>query len=67
MRLIYGLFNLFLHLKLVCVVSGQTEASMGFLYEPRYEKTGFLHMRKTKTQTSFGVTAKLIRVSVFTK
>ena len=30
-------------------------------YEPRYEKTGFLHnYAKTKTQISFAVTAKLI-------
>ena len=34
-------------------------------YEPRYEKTGFLHMRKTKTQISFEVTAKLIWAFVF--
>ena len=37
------------------------------IFKPRYEKTGFLHMRKhnfayakTKTQISFAVTAKLI-------
>ena len=35
------------------------------VFEPRYEKTGFLHMRKTKTQISFVVTAKLISASVF--
>ena len=35
------------------------------LFEPRYEKTGFLHMRKTKTQISFAVTAKLINDFVF--
>ena len=29
------------------------------------EKTGFLHMRKTKTQISFAVTAKLISAFVF--
>ena len=33
--------------------------------EPRHEKTGFLHMRKTKTQISFAVTAKLISTFVF--
>ena len=32
-------------------------------YEPRREKTGFLHMRKT--QISFAVTAKLISAFVF--
>ena len=35
------------------------------LLEPRREKTGFLHMRKTKTQISFAVTAKLISAFVF--
>ena len=35
------------------------------IFEPRREKTGFLHMRKTKTQISFAVTAKLIRAFVF--
>ena len=35
------------------------------LYEPRLEKTGFLHMRKQKTQISFAVTAKLISAFVF--
>ena len=34
-------------------------------YEPRYEKTGFLHMRKQKMQISFAVTAKLISAFVF--
>ena len=34
-------------------------------FEPRHEKTGFLHMRKTKTQISFTVTAKLISAFVF--
>ena len=34
-------------------------------YEPRHEKTSFLHMRKTKTQMSFAVTAKLISAFVF--
>ena len=33
--------------------------------EPRREKTGFLHMRKTETQISFAVTAKLISAFVF--
>ena len=33
--------------------------------EPRREKTGFLHMRKQKTQISFAVTAKLISAFVF--
>ena len=33
--------------------------------EPRYEKTNNLHMRKTKTQISFAVTAKLISAFVF--
>ena len=28
-------------------------------FEPRHEKTNVLHMRKTKTQISFAVTAKL--------
>ena len=36
-----------------------------FTFEPRYEKTGFLHMRKTKMQISFAVTAKLISAFVF--
>ena len=35
------------------------------IYGPRREKTGFLHMRKTKTQISFAVTAKLISAFVF--
>ena len=34
-------------------------------FEPRREKTGFLHMRKTKMQISFAVTAKLISAFVF--
>ena len=34
------------------------------IYEPRREKTGFLHMRK-QTQISFAVTAKLIGAFVF--
>ena len=34
-------------------------------YEPRREKTSFLHMRKTKTQISFAVTAKLISAFIF--
>ena len=34
-------------------------------YEPRYEKTGFLHMLK-QTQISFTVTAKLISAFAFT-
>ena len=36
-----------------------------FINEPCREKTGFLHMRKTKTQNSFAVTAKLISAFVF--
>ena len=37
-----------------------------FIYEPRREKTGFLHnYAKTKTQISFAVTAKLISAFVF--
>ena len=35
------------------------------LYEPRHEKTGFLHMQKKKMQISFAVTAKLISIFVF--
>ena len=35
------------------------------IYEPRHEKTGLLHMRKTKMQISFAVTVKLIRAFVF--
>ena len=35
------------------------------LFETRREKTGFLHMCKTKTQISFAVTAKLISAFVF--
>ena len=35
------------------------------LSEPRYEKTGFLHNAKTKTQISFAVTTKLISAFVF--
>ena len=34
-------------------------------FEPRHEKTGFLHMRKQKTQISFAATAKLISAFVF--
>ena len=34
-------------------------------YEPCHGKTGFLHMRKTKAQISFVVTAKLISAFVF--
>ena len=34
-------------------------------FEPRREKTGFLHMLKTKLQISFAVTAKLISAFVF--
>ena len=41
------------------------DLSSASLYEPRHEKTGFLHMQKTKTQISFAVTAKLISVFVF--
>ena len=33
--------------------------------EPCQEKTGYLHMQKTKTQISFAVTAKLISAFVF--
>ena len=33
--------------------------------EPRHEKTGFLHMRKKKSQISFAVTAKMISAFVF--
>ena len=35
------------------------------LFELRHEKTNILHMRKTKTQISFAVTAKLISAFVF--
>ena len=35
------------------------------LVEPRYEKTGFLHMRKKKTEIIFAVTVKLISAFVF--
>ena len=38
---------------------------MQTIYEPRCEKTGFLHIRKTKMQISFVVTAKLISAFVF--
>ena len=34
-------------------------------FEPRHEKTNVLHMRKTKTQISFAVSAKLISAFVF--
>ena len=34
------------------------------LIEPRYEKTGFLHMQKIKTQISFAVIVKLISAFV---
>ena len=36
------------------------------LYEPRYEKTRFLHMQKTKMQISCAATAQLISAFVFT-
>ena len=35
------------------------------IIEPRREKTGFLHMRKTITQISFAVTEKLISAFFF--
>ena len=35
------------------------------IFEPRREKTGYLHMLKTKTQISIAVTAKLISAFVF--
>ena len=38
---------------------------MTYAYEPRREKTRFLHMRKTKTQISCAVTAQLISAFVF--
>ena len=38
---------------------------MESIIEPPYEKTGFLHMRKTKTQISCTVTAQLISAFVF--
>ena len=37
-----------------------------YIIEPPHEKTNALHMRKTKTQISFAVTAKLIGAFVFT-
>ena len=39
--------------------------NLATIYEPCYEKTGFLHMRKKKTQISCAVTAKLISAVVF--
>ena len=36
-----------------------------FLIEPRYEKAGFLHMRKQRRRSA-SLTAKLIGVFVFT-
>ena len=35
------------------------------IYEPRREKTGFLHMRKQRRRSAFAVTAKLISAFVF--
>ena len=35
------------------------------IYKPHDEKNNVLHMRKTKAQISFEVTAKLISVFVF--
>ena len=36
-----------------------------FPFEPRHEKTGFLHYAKTKAQISCAVTAQLISAFVF--
>ena len=36
------------------------------IHEPCYEKTGFLHMQKQKTQISFAVTTKLFSAFIFT-
>ena len=41
------------------------DKTIEWMFEPCREKTGFLHMRKTKTQISFVVTAKLISAFVF--
>ena len=42
-------------------VTVQYTMSRGYkTFEPRHEKTNIWHMRKTKTQISFAVTAKLI-------
>ena len=46
------------------VHSAHTDGTL-MTYEPRHEKTGFLHNAKTKTQISFAVTAKLISAFVF--
>ena len=45
-------------------VPGVRQRSMSKINEPRHEKTSFLYMRKTKTQISFAVTAKLISAFV---
>ena len=53
----------------VCVcgaILATTECFNKGLLEPQYEKTDFWHMRKTKTQICFAVTAKLICAFVFT-
>ena len=57
-----------------CEPNGSGELTSGSLkyfygvpitYEPCHEKTGFLHMRKLKTQISCAVTAQLIGAFVF--
>ena len=53
--------------KIVCVDLNLCQFKNKVLFEPRHEKTGFLHMPKTKTQISFAVTAKLISAFVFAK
>ena len=50
----------------VCLKSVSRTTTHKVSYEPRHEKTSFLHIcAKTKTQISFVVTAKLISVFVF--
>ena len=52
--------------KLILIVCEQRPVpELYILYELRHEKTNILHMRKTKTQISFMVTAKLICAFVF--
>ena len=47
------------------VICSQFQKNRLSIYEPRCEKTGFLHMRKQRRRSGFPVTAKLISAFVF--
>ena len=57
--------EVYLKIRLLILSFINEAAVKKLLSEPRHQKTGFLHMRKKKTQISFAVTAKLISVFVF--